>query len=204
MGFSSRLFALILSSVIAFFTTGFLYITNSSTIIGIIVVCGVSFGVSFIFIYLTFEFFIFKEVNDLYEVLEKIKKSEKISRKSKARPSSNPIKKINDEIYNLNLLKQTEIDELKQMEEYRREFLANVSHELKTPIFSAQGFIQTLLDGAMYDEEVLGKFLKKSSKSLDSLSVLVEDLLTISQLESGEITMQMDIFDIKKIAPAEP
>ena len=200
MGYNSRFFALILASVIAFFTTGFLYITDKDAIIAMVVVASVSFGISFIFIYLAFEFLIFKEVNDLHEMMLKLRNNELIKRlPPNRRKTSNPIKKLNQEFHNITFNKQLEIDELKRMEEYRREFLANVSHELKTPIFSAQGFIQTLIDGAIKDKEVRNKFLKKASKSLDSLNVLVQDLLTISQLESGEIIMHKDYFDIQRM-----
>ncbi|ODS82974.1 MAG: two-component sensor histidine kinase, partial [Cytophagaceae bacterium SCN 52-12] len=85
--------------------------------------------------------------------------------------------------------KQKEIEELRRMEQFRREFLADVSHELKTPVFSAQGFIHTLLEGAMDDEQVRERFLVKAAKSLERLDILVKDLVSLSQLESGETTM---------------
>ena len=76
------------------------------------------------------------------------------------------------------------------------EFLQDVSHELKTPLFSAQGFVHTLLDNINTDKEIREKFLKKAAKSLDYLDLLVRDLLTISQMETGEIKMKMEAFDI--------
>jgi two-component system phosphate regulon sensor histidine kinase PhoR len=82
------------------------------------------------------------------------------------------------------------------MEVFRREFLADVSHELKTPIFAAQGFLHTLLDGAMDDENVRDKFLLKAVKSLDGLNTMIQDLLTLSKMEAGFIKMDYDIFDI--------
>jgi two-component system phosphate regulon sensor histidine kinase PhoR len=85
------------------------------------------------------------------------------------------------------------------MERYRKEFLGNVSHELKTPIFNIQGYINTLLDGAWEDQEVLIHFLKKAAKSTDRIASLVEDLESISQLESGFLTMEMEIFDINDL-----
>jgi two-component system phosphate regulon sensor histidine kinase PhoR len=95
--------------------------------------------------------------------------------------------------------KQHEIDELRKLETFRREFIADVSHELKTPIFAAQGFVLTLLDGAVEDENVRYKFLKKAAKSLEGLNLLVQDLLVLSQLESGDLTMKLDIFDIQDL-----
>ena len=99
--------------------------------------------------------------------------------------------------------KQKEIDELKRLQALRREFLADVSHELKTPIFAAQGFIHTLLDGAIDDENVRDKFLQKAAKSLDGLDNLVQDLISISQLEKGVVKMQKKSFDISSALPAK-
>lgn len=97
---------------------------------------------------------------------------------------------------NLHLVNQREIKKLKDLEAYRREFLGEVSHELKTPIFAVQGFIHTLIDGAMNDEKVRVKFLKKAMKNADRLSNLVEDLLIITQAESGEMDMKIRKFPI--------
>jgi two-component system phosphate regulon sensor histidine kinase PhoR len=91
------------------------------------------------------------------------------------------------------------IDELKRLAEFRKEFLGNVSHELKTPIFNIQGYIHTLIDGALEDPEVNIRFLKKAAKSADRLSDLVADLLAISQLESGELNMEFERFDINSL-----
>ncbi|MEQ9008443.1 MAG: ATP-binding protein, partial [Ekhidna sp.] len=95
--------------------------------------------------------------------------------------------------------KEKEIEELKERENFRREFIADVSHELKTPLFAAQGFVHTLLDGAIHDKEVRKKFLKKAAKSLDALDLLVQDILTISQIESGEIKMHFENFDMREM-----
>ncbi|MDX2249124.1 MAG: HAMP domain-containing sensor histidine kinase [Bacteroidia bacterium] len=100
---------------------------------------------------------------------------------------------------NLHLVNQREIKKLKDLEAYRREFLGEVSHELKTPIFAVQGFIHTLIDGAMNDEKVRVKFLKKAMKNADRLSNLVEDLLIITQAESGEMDMKIRKFPIYEL-----
>ena len=97
---------------------------------------------------------------------------------------------------NIQTVNQREIQKLKDLEAYRREFLGEVSHELKTPIFAIQGFIHTLIDGAMDDEKVRVKFLKKAMKNSDRLSNLVEDLLVITQAESGEMDIRVRKFHI--------
>ena len=92
--------------------------------------------------------------------------------------------------------RQQEIDRLRKQEAFRKDFIADVSHELKTPIFAAQGFVHTLLDGAVKDKTVRKKFLKKAARSLDGLDVLVQDLLTLSQIETGQIKMRFDSIDL--------
>jgi two-component system phosphate regulon sensor histidine kinase PhoR len=96
----------------------------------------------------------------------------------------------------LQSVNQREIKKLKDLETYRREFLGEVSHELKTPIFAIQGFIHTLIDGAMNDDRVKVKFLKKAMKNADRLSNLVEDLLIITQAESGEMEVRIRKFPV--------
>jgi two-component system phosphate regulon sensor histidine kinase PhoR len=97
-------------------------------------------------------------------------------------------------------LKQLEIEQLKHMDAYRREFLADISHELKTPIFAAQGYVHTLLDGAIEDQNVRMRFLKRAAKNLDGLDVLVQDLLTLSKLETGQIKMDVQAFNVYELA----
>ena len=139
-----------------------------------------------------------KKINEIYRSFEKIRNKdfETVESDTSLLREINPLKGINQEIYSYASLKQLEIDELERLETFRREFLQDVSHELKTPLFSAQGFVHTLLDNINADKEIREKFLKKAAKSLDYLDLLVRDLLTISQIESGEIKMKMEAFDI--------
>lgn len=196
MLFTSRAAALMLAVCISIITTAFLSLVDNTSAIALLVAASLSFASAFILIYLTLEFLIFREINQIYTVLDKIKKKDFKIGKKKLKASSNPLKKLNEEIYSLASKKQAEIDELRKLEVYRREFLADVSHELKTPIFAAQGFIHTLIDGAIDDAEVRDKFLQKAAKSLDGLDILVQDLITLSQMEIGAITMQYSTFDI--------
>jgi two-component system phosphate regulon sensor histidine kinase PhoR len=95
--------------------------------------------------------------------------------------------------------KEDEIVHLKQLETYRKEFLSNVSHELKTPIFSVQGYIHTLIDGGIDDSDVNMHYLQKASRSLDRLIAIVEDLESISRIESGNLNLEMRLFDISEL-----
>ena len=92
--------------------------------------------------------------------------------------------------------KKEEIEELKKLEEYRREFLGNVSHELKTPIFNIQGYVLTLLDGGLDDPEINREYLLRTEKSINRMINIVEDLESISKLESGELKLMPERFDI--------
>jgi len=104
--------------------------------------------------------------------------------------------KVGDDVEVLATQRQKEIDDLKLMESFRREFLGNVSHELKTPIFNIQGYIHTLIDGALYDKDVNMAYLERTSKSVDRMINIVEDLVTISKIESDRLELEMVNFDI--------
>ena len=92
--------------------------------------------------------------------------------------------------------KKIEIDTLKIREEYRKDFLGNVSHELKTPLFTVQGYILTLLDGAMDDSNIRKKYLQRAAKGVDRLIYIVKDLDLITKLEVGDLNLEMTSFNI--------
>jgi len=92
-----------------------------------------------------------------------------------------------------------ELIALKTTEKYRREFFGNVSHELKTPIFNIQGYVETLIDGALYDKSVNKKYLKRTSKSVDRLIYIIKDLESIAQLESEELTLEITEWNLKEL-----
>ena len=95
--------------------------------------------------------------------------------------------------------KEDELKSLKTLEKYRREFFGNVSHELKTPIFNIQGYVETLIGGALYDKSVNKKYLKRTSKSIDRLIYIIQDLETISQLESEELKLEFTEWNLKQL-----
>ena len=90
----------------------------------------------------------------------------------------------------------TELDTMKEMEIYRKEYIGNVSHELKTPLFSIQGYLETLIDGGVEDLAIRDKYLERIDKSVERLLTIVKDLDMINQYESGEISLNISIFDI--------
>ena len=196
MVFSSRLMALIIATCIAIVTIAFLSIFEGISNLALLVTAMVSFSSAYLLIFILLDFLIFREINKVYNLLNKLRKKD-INLSDDTKPNViNPFKHINEEITYYVSLKQREIDELKKLEAFRKEFIADVSHELKTPIFAAQGFLHTLLDGAIKDKNVRTRFLRKAAKSLDGLDILVQDLLTLSHIETGEIKMHFDTFDM--------
>lgn len=192
MPFNSRAIALLLSACVAAVTTAFLSLaTNVPSkalgITGLLSLCS-----TYILTQIVLELLFFRQIDDIYNHL---KKTKGMGLSLKEKPM-NPLKRIFRELIDYAERKQEEINRLKELEGFRREFIADVSHELKTPLFAAQGFVHTLLDGAISDKDVRKKFLKKAAKSLDGLDLLVQDILTLSQIESGEIKMHFENFDI--------
>jgi len=112
----------------------------------------------------------------------------------------NPMRRMYEEVFSFTTTKEQEIEDLQKAENFRKEFVANVSHELKTPLFAAQGFIHTLIDGADKDEKFRKNFLSKAAKSLDDLEALVQDILKLSQIESGAISMKKETVDLVALA----
>jgi len=95
--------------------------------------------------------------------------------------------------------KLAEIDRLRDLEKYRKDFVGNVSHELKTPIFNIQGYILTLLDGGLEDPKINRLYLERTEKSIDRMISIVEDLESITKLESGEMKLSLEPFDLVKL-----
>ncbi len=92
-----------------------------------------------------------------------------------------------------------QINVLKEAERYRKEFLGNVSHELKTPIFNVQGYVLTLLDGGLEDPDINKKYLQRAENNINRIISIVEDLETISKLEARELQLEFSTFDIIKV-----
>lgn len=114
--------------------------------------------------------------------------------------ASNSLTELESEVREWSEERKEEIEQLNKLESYRKEFLGNVSHELKTPIFNIQGYISTLLDGGLEDKNINRDYLERSMKSVDRMIAIVEDLQTITQLEKGELEIDEERFDIVSLA----
>ena len=106
---------------------------------------------------------------------------------------------VEKEVSEWSARQQSELIAMKELEEYRRNFLGNVSHELKTPIFNIQGYIYTLLEGGIDDSKINKHYLQRAAKNIDRLQSIVSDLQSISKLESGKMILDIQEFDIKDL-----
>lgn len=113
--------------------------------------------------------------------------------------SADVLSDVNEQVIDWAEDRMAEIKDLREKENFRKEFVGNVAHELKTPIFSIQGYILTLLEGALEDPNFNRKFLKKAAKSAERMAMLVEDLDTITQFESGNLKLELERIDIVEL-----
>lgn len=153
------------------------------------------FVIGYIVFFYALQIFIYRKIKLVYKSIHHLKSGKEESL-LKYKLNEDPIDKMNKEVVEWENEKILEIEQLKKLEVYRKEFVANVTHELKTPLFSIQGYIHTLLDGALEDEKVNKIFLEKASRNVDRLTNLISDLEVITQLESGSYTLEQEVFDI--------
>jgi len=151
----------------------------------------VCWAISFTVIQIRVERFIYRRVKKIYDDVSLLESSSFSSK-----PVTTDMKTLTQEIEKFAEGKKIEIDTLKIREEYRKDFLGNVSHELKTPLFTVQGYILTLLDGAMKDKKIREKYLTRANKGVERLIYIVKDLDLITKLEAGELKLEREDFDI--------
>ena len=153
------------------------------------------FLILFIIVRITVEFYIRKQINiGVSKILSEL--NPEILRDF---TEDKNLEIITDKIITKARERKSEINILKDQENYRREFLGNISHELKTPLFTIQGYILTLIEGAMKDKKVREKYLKRAAKGVDRLISIVKDLDLITQFESGIKTVDKSDFNIYEL-----
>ena len=154
----------------------------------------VSWWVFLIFRYAIYRF-IYRKVKLLYKSIHAIR-----TRDFEYEEVTSDLDEVSREVSEWAEKQRKEIAQLKVRESYRKEFIGNVSHELKTPIFNIQGYILTLLDGALEDEEINRAYLLRANKSVERMIRLVHDLETIAKLEAGALQMNFVSADVVEIA----
>ncbi len=161
---------------------------------------GVSFLTSFIVFYYLLERYIYTKIKLIYKLIHNLKLGKDLKEALGEYKSSDPIGDVEQEVKEWAGAKKREIDLLKKQEQFRKEFLSNVSHEFKTPLFAIQGYIETLQDCLTDDPEMAMKFLKKAENNVERLSYLISDLDAISKLETGEMPINYEKFDFVPLA----
>jgi two-component system phosphate regulon sensor histidine kinase PhoR len=164
---------------------------------------GISFLLLFIFtyylVYFILEKFIYRKIKLIYKFISQTKATKREEFYNSELLPQKSIDEVKKDAYKWAEERENEIKKLESNVEFRKQFLMNLAHELKTPIFATQGYIETLLAGAMNDEKVKEVFLQNASKSIDRLAELVDDLDEISKLESNQIPILKSEFLIQEL-----
>ncbi len=186
--------SLYITITVTLITSVFLYAVDSFNVFvttGFALVCCL---VSFFITQYRVERFIYRRVKKIYDDLTLLE-----SATLRKQPITTDMATLTREIDKYARDKKLEIETLKVREEYRKEFLGNVSHELKTPLFTVQGYILTLLDGAMDDKKIREKYLERAGKGVERLIYIVKDLDMITKLEAGDLSLNIEEFDIVEL-----
>ena len=154
---------------------------------------------SFGLILFTLQTFIYRKIKLIYKLIYQTKASKREEFYYKNILPQKGIDEVREDVEAWAQQRKIEIEILQQNEIFRKEFLQNLSHELKTPIFSIQGYVDTLLNGALHNNEVNTKFLQSTARNVDRLVNLVDDLDAISKLESGEQELYFQNFVIQDL-----
>ena len=142
--------------------------------------------------------YIFRKIKLIYKNIHRLK-LDPSEKQRNIDSDDHIIEEVEQEVATWAADQRKQIDQLKTLESYRRDYLGNVSHELKTPIFNIQGYIHTLIDGGIHDDSINQKYLRRSAKNVERLITIVDDLETISKLESGQMMLDIRSFDIKEL-----
>ena len=180
-------FALITASLIGVTSYLIFLLLGSTSVLGSFLI----FLISFLVIQYRTQIFLFNRFKELYEDLEMLD-SQKMNKSSISTDMDSLMENIEEFAKN----KKIEIESLKSQAQYRKEFIGNVAHELKTPIFTIQGYISNLLDGAMDDKILLDKYLNRTDNSIERLIYIIKDLDLITQLESSTMNLNISSFNL--------
>ncbi|MCY4780931.1 ATP-binding protein [Sphingobacterium sp. UT-1RO-CII-1] len=191
-----RLFILLISITIGLSISFVDYLHRNSLSLFFLILLTIT-AFSFVILQNLFERYIYKRIRNVYKLIHNLKLGKDLRDALGEQIADDPIADTEREVRAWAKQKVSEIDKLKEQAQFRKEFLSNISHEFKTPLFATQGYIETLLDGLIDDDpEIAKNFLEKASRNLDRLSYLIQDLDEISKLETGVISISIEKFDI--------
>ncbi|MBL7724382.1 MAG: HAMP domain-containing histidine kinase [Chitinophagaceae bacterium] len=157
------------------------------------------FAGSYLLISFMMERFIYRKIKLIYKFIYKTKATKREETYYKYVLPQKSIDEVREDVEAWATKNEEELDLLRRNEQFRKEFLQNLSHEFKTPVFAIQGYVDTLLSGAMTNPEINKKFLEKTAKNVDRLTHLLNDLDEISKLERGELVLYKQNFIIQDL-----
>lgn len=187
------------ASLLISFPIGFVFLLSNENWKLALLIFLLFFIFSFSLISFIIKNFIKKQIKLIYKIISQTKATKKEDFYLKNLLPEKSIEEVRNDVEKWAEQRKNEIEILHQNEAFRKEFLQNLSHELKTPIFSIQGYVETLLNGALNNPEVNIKFLNNTAKNIDRLANLVDDLDEISKLERGELKLQFQNFVIQDL-----
>jgi two-component system phosphate regulon sensor histidine kinase PhoR len=168
------------------------------SLISLLILLSLGFSISYGIVYYFIERFLYHKVKIIYKTIHSLKSQ------GDARPriqmSSDLLTDINKQVADWADEKIREVKDLRKAENYRREFIGNLAHELKTPVFNVQGYIETLLDTDLDDKELNRKFLDRANSACERLIDLLKDLDQIAKIESGNMPLDLSRFDVVQLA----
>jgi len=154
------------------------------------------FVISFLILYYFYYVDVAHNINTLTEKIRSRFLTNEIPQKRNQLEEQDGLALLEERVDFLIETREEEVRTFENLDSYRKEYLGNVSHELKTPVFNIQGYVDTLINGGLEDETINVDYLKKAEKSIDRLISIIDDLETITQLESGGLELDLDTFDI--------
>ena len=192
------LFTAFWSIVALFALLSLLLYFKTFNLITLLLVCVIEFAVVFFITRYWIQKEVYDKVNTIYKNIYNFKINKKDVKK-KVNSGKINLSDVSEEVDKWIYEQTGKIDQMVEMEKYRKEYIGDVAHELKTPIFTIQGYISTLLDGAMEEKELTKKYLQRTEAGIERMIAIVNDLDTISQLESGDIKLDISRFDMLKL-----
>ncbi|WP_420457953.1 sensor histidine kinase [Neolewinella sp.] len=157
------------------------------------------FAVSYFIILAALDHYIYRKIKLIYKTIHSQKVHHDVKREG-IDPDQPIIDEVEQEVAEWAENQQEQIDQYERFAEYRRRYVGDISHELKTPIFNIQGYLHTLMDHGYDDKKITKSFIKKAAKNVERLQTIVEDLSAIGRLESGDLMFDPEPFDIKELA----
>ena len=190
--YASGTLSLILFGLLVLIKVFFSKMLSWALILGIPIT---SFGIAYFLFRYFVEKFIYRKIKLIYKNIHSLKTAGELKPGS-IDVDTDIISEIEQEVQQWTSDKTREIEDLKQMATYRKEFLGDVMHELKTPIFNIQGYVHSLIDGGLQDDKVNKGFLYKASNNIDRINSIIDDLDTITRIETSSLVLEFTTFNI--------